>query len=284
MVKFFASVRACFLLCLFLGGLHIVMLAGLVTRFGETMPQVVKGEGALAVMFGDARDTISRAFAHKADTYYHGGVNIDCHHLSDRNHHDHGGDHDHECCDHHSHDCNCHHDDHDGDHEYHGDPHDDDHDDDHEETVAFSDDPWRWINVHVRAPEIHKHLDGAESVELMPWLWASVKASPHNIDAWTTAWHIANNSMNNKKLALNVIDEGLKHNPDDPELLLCRGRTFYDRGSGDVTAARAAFLVALESADRVLKRDGDKAEMRIKWVRKFAQTYLDEIAKKGTRP
>lgn len=68
------------------------------------------------------------------------------------------------------------------------------------------------------------------------------------------------------------------------ELLLCRGRTFYDRGRGDVTAARAAFLVALESADRVLKRDGDDAEERIKWVRKFAQTYLDEIAKKGTHP
>ena len=261
MVKFFASVRACFLLCLFLGVLHIVMLAGLVTRFGETMPQVVKGEGALAVMFGDARETISRAFVHKADSYYHGGVDLDCHHLSDRTH-----------------------DDHDGDHEEHGDAHDDDHDDDHEEVVAFSDDPWRWINVHVCAPEIDKHLDGAKSVELMPWLWASVKASPHNIDAWTTAWHIANNSMNNKKLALNVIDEGLKYNPDDPELLLCRGRTFYDRGRGDVTAARAAFLVTRESADRVLKRDGDKTEERIKWVRKFAQTYLDEIAKKGTHP
>ena len=236
----------------------------------DRMPQVVKGEGALAVAFGDARDTISRAFVHKADSYYHGGVDIDCHHLSDRNHHDH--------------DCNCHHD-HDGGYDDHGDVHDDDHDDDHDdghdETVAFTDDPWRWINDHVRAPEIHTHLDGAKSVELMPWLWASVKASPHNIDAWTTAWHIANNSMNNKKLALSVVDEGLKHNPDDPELFLCRGRTFYDRGRGDATAARAAFLLALESANRVLKRDGDKAEERIKWVRKFAQTYLDKIDDRG---
>ena len=81
MEKFFANVRVCFLLCLFLGLWHVVVLASQVSRFGDAMPQVVKGEGALAVAFGDARETISRAFVHKADSYFHGGVDMECKHL-----------------------------------------------------------------------------------------------------------------------------------------------------------------------------------------------------------
>ena len=274
MVKFFASVRACFLLCLFLGVLHIVMLAGLVTRFGETMPQVVKGEGALAVAFGDARETISRALVHKADSYFHGGIDMDCHHLGGRHH----GDNCKDDCHEHDHDHN-----HEADHD-HDEDHDHAHESDHVEVDHDFFDPWRWINSHIRAPEIHRHLEGRQTVEMMPWFWASVKADPHNIEAWTTTWYIANNMMKDKKLALSVVDEGLRRNPDDPDLLLCRGRTFYDRGRGDVAAAHAAFLAAFESADRILKRDGDKAEERIMWARKFSKAYLDEIVKKGILP
>lgn len=233
-------------------------LVGFCGRDIERMPQVVKGDGALAVAFGDARETISRALVHKADSYFHGGIDMDCHHL--------GG---------HHHDDNCK----DGFHEH---DHDEDHDHDGAEHDFF--DPWRWINSHVRAPEIHRHLEGKQTVELMPWFWASVRADPHNIEAWTTTWYVANNSMKDKKLALSVVDEGLRRNPDDPDLLLCRGRTFYDRGHGNVAAAYAAFLAAFESADRILKRDGDKAEQRIKWASKFAKAYLDEIVKKGILP
>lgn len=248
-------------------------LVGFCSRDVERMPQVVKGEGALAVAFGDARETISRALVHKADSYFHGGIDMDCHHLGGHHHDD-------NCED------GCH--EHDHDHEV-----DHDHDEDqdrahepesgHDGTARDSFDPWRWINSRIRAPEIHRHLEGKQTVELMPWFWASVRADPHNIEAWTTTWYVANNSMKDKKLALSVVDEGLKRNPDDPDLLLCRGRTLYDRGRGDVALARAAFLAAFESADRILKRDGDDAEERIKWASKFAKAYLDEMAKKGAR-
>ena len=249
-------------------------LVGFCGRDAERMPQVVKGEGALAVVFGDARETISRALVHKADSYFHGGIDMDCHHLGGH-HHDadckdgcHGHDHDHEV---------------DHDHEEDQD-HAHESESDHDGTAHDSFDPWCWINSHIRAPEIHRHLEGKQTVELMPWFWASVRADPHNIEAWTTTWYIANNSMKDKKLALSVVDEGLKRNPDDPDLLLCRGRTLYDRGRGDVALARAAFLAAFESADRILKRDGDDAEERIKWASKFAKAYLDEIVKKGILP
>ena len=262
MKKLFSSVRACFLLCLFLGLYHVVVLASLGPRFGDAMPQVVKGDGALAVAFGDARETISRAFVHKADGYFHGGIDMDCDHFGDHHHDDH--DHDHVLeADHaraHVHEVG------------------------HDETSHAFRDPWAWINAHVRAPAVHVHLEGKQAVEMMPWFWASVKADPHNLDAWTTTWYIANNSMKDKELALRVVCEGLEKNPDDPELLVCRGRTLYDRGDGDITAAYASFSAAVDSATRMIAHSDGKERERLEWVMKFAKSYLAEIVKKGGAP
>ena len=224
---------------------------------GGRLPQVVKGGDALSVAFAHAKETISAAMVQKADSYFHGGVDIECHE---------GHDHEHEH----------------EEHEHH-------HDDDEPRTTSHESrttniDPWRWINLHVRAPERHVHLDGEKAVELLPWFWAAVRADPHNIDAWTTAAYAADRMMKDKALALRVVNEGLEKNPDDPELLLCRGRTYYDRGHGDLAAAYAAFSAAFGAADRIVQRDGDKAPERIVWVRKFAKAYLDEMAKKGVLP
>ena len=253
MEKYFANVRFCFLLCLCLGLWHVVVLANQGSRLGEAMPQVVKGEGALAVAFGDAREAISQAFVHKADSYFHGGIDMECDHLAEHGHADHDDDHE---------DC------HDGH--------------DHDESAHDSFDPWRWINSHVRAPDVHRHLGGSETIELMPWFWASVKADPRNIEAWTTTWYIANNMMKDKDLALRVVAEGLEKNPDDPELLICRGRTIYDNGRGEFAAAREAFSSAVASAGRKLQSGGTSDE-RILRARDFAQAYLDEMAKRGAR-
>ena len=228
-------------------------LVGFCDRDVERMPQVVKGEGALAVAFGDARETISQAFVHKADSYFHGGIDMECDHLAGHGHADHD-------------------DDHEAGHEGH----------DHDEAAHGSFDPWRWINSHVRAPDVHRHLGGSETIELMPWFWASVKADPHNIEAWTTTWYVANNMMKDKDLALRVVAEGLEKNPDDPELLICRGRTIYDNGRGEFAAAREAFSAAVAAASRMLQRGGS-ADERILAARNFAQAYLDEMAKREAR-
>ena len=228
-------------------------LVGFCDRDVERMPQVVKGEGALAVAFGDARETISQAFVNKADSYFHGGVDMECNHLAEHGHADHNDGHE-DCHDGHVHD----------------------------EALHVSFDPWRWINSHVRAPDVHRHLGGRETIELMPWFWASVKANPHNIEAWTTTWYIANNMMKDKDLALRVIAEGLEKNPDDPELLICRGRTIYDNGRGEFAAAREAFSAAVAAASRMLQHVGSSEE-RIVQARNFAQAYLDEMAKREAR-
>ena len=165
------------------------------------LPQVARGSGTLAVAFGDARETISHALVHKADSYFHGGIDMECHSHA---------------------------------------PH----------LPHSSADLWAWINSHVRAPEQHVHLDGKKSVELMPWFWAAVKADPHNIDAWTTAWYVANNMLKDKALARHVIDEAKEKNPDSLEIAFTEARFVYDGGRGDVAAAERLLERALESANR----------------------------------
>ena len=193
-----------------------VLLALAVGQFGlARMPQVVSGDDALSVAFGDAKSTISAAMVHKADSYFHGGIDMEC-----KEHHDHHDDHDN----------HAHHDNHDPQPStLNSQP----------STYAF--DPWHWINAHVRAPEKHVHLDGDKAIEMLPWFWASVRADPHNIEAWTTAAYAAERMMKDRTLARRVIDEAKAKNPDSLEIAWIEARFVYDGGRGDVVAAEGLF-------------------------------------------
>ena len=223
-----------------------VLLALVLGRFGVArLPQVVQGDDALSVAFGDAKSTISAAMVHKADSYFHGGIDMEC-----KEHHDH---HDHP----------------------------DDHDHDHASNSPIPQshtfDPWGWINQQVRAPEKHVHLDGAKSVEMMPWFWASVKADPHNIDAWTTAWYTANTMLKDRALARRILDEAKAKNPDSLEIAWTEARFVYQRGKGDVAAATRL----LEEARRMgkLKCGGRLSELAPPEAEAFCNIlgYLSKI-------
>ena len=189
------------------------------------MPQMATGEDVMSVAFADAKSTISAAMVHKADSYFHGGIDMECHDMHGRHgekHHD------------------------DGSHEdAHGDGDDDDAD-----AHGISHDPWGWINRHVRAPERHVHLEGRKAVELIPWLWASVKADPHNVDAWTTALYVANNIVKDRALAVRVLAEAKAKNPDSLEIAWAEARFVYDGGKGDAAKAEKLFESARELGKR----------------------------------
>jgi len=70
----------------------------------------------------------------------------------------------------------------------------------------------------------------------MPWFWASVKADPHNIDAWTTAWYTANTMLKDRALARRILDEAKAKNPDSLEIAWTEARFVYQGGKGDVAA------------------------------------------------
>lgn len=182
------------------------------------LPQVASGGDMLSVAFADAKAAIAAAMVQKADRYFHGGIDIDCHAA-----HDHEHEHDHDACHH-------------------------DHDEPPENEGTC--DPWRWINRHVRAPERHIHLDGEKAVETLPWFWAAVKADPHNVDAWTSAAYAADRMMRDKALARRIIAAAREKNPDSMEVALMEARIVYDGGAGDLAEATRLFERARSLGER----------------------------------
>ena len=218
---------------------HFLLLGGIVWLFDcqHSLPQLVRGDDALSVAFGGAKETISLAMVHKADSYFHGGVDMDGHENVDS-------------------------------------------------AILHSSfftfhfpDPWAWIDSKIRAPQVHKHLDGGESVEMLPWLWAAVKSDPHNAEAWSVAWYTASHVMKDKALAAKVIAEAKAKNPDSIEIAFTEGRALYDGGKGDVSAAKRAFQRVVELADAKCGGDTSKLSEREEEAFRFANGYLKNLDK-----
>ena len=190
----------------------LALLVGLILRIAPArMPQALAGGDFLSVLLGDAKKDVSCAMLHTADSYFHGGVDMDC------RHHGHGHDHEAE-------------------------------NGVHREGTS---DPWRWINVHVRAPEIDRHLSTDKAVEMMPWFWVAVKADPHNVEAWSTAWYTASHLMKDEALALRIAVEGHRLNPDSLELACVLGRAYRAESTGDPKKSEAMFRSVVERAQKM---------------------------------
>lgn len=79
-------------------------------------------------------------------------------------------------------------------------------------------------------PYVRGHKMGSNLEELLPWLRLTTLANPHHIAAHrATAFFLAS-YMNKPAVAIETIQDALKLNPDNPQLLLVLGRLhFYDR-------------------------------------------------------
>ena len=221
------------------------------------MPQAASGSDALSVAFGGAKAAISESMFRRADSYFYGGVDIEC----TQHAHGHGlhagpeAGHD----GHNGHDAEDHH--HEGHH--HG---------EHADGARGASDPWAWINAHIRAPEVERHLEGERAVELMPWFWAAVKADPHNEEAWTTAVYMADRVVKNRKLAASILEDAKKANPQSAAIMFAEGCHHFDEGRGDMECAESAFTQA-RAAVLASSSDGTAAGLS----RKDAELYLSII-------
>ena len=225
-----------------------VLAALLLSRVDSSrLPQLATGGDALSVAFADAKATICAAMVQKADSYFHGGVEMKCGGC-------HGPGHSH--C--HDHDCER---------------------SSHEAAspgVRGGFDPWRWIDERVAAPKRHVHLDDSRAIEMLPWFWAAVRADPHNVDAWTTAAYAAGSMMKDRALALRVIGEAKAKNPDSLEVALAEARMVYDLGRGDVAEAERLLQEARATGKRLCRGDLSRLSPR------DAETYceiLDYLSK-----
>ena len=215
------------------------------------MPQVASGDDFLSVLLGDAKRDVSGAMIHQADSYFHGGVDMECHDLHDHGEHGHGAHAANSKCGH------CRHE--------HG----------HRDAEAGFFDPWRWINSHVRAPEIERHLEGTKAIEMMPWFWVAVKSDPHNTEAWSTAWYVASRIMKDDALAMRIAAEGWRLNPGSMEMACTLGRAHMAKSTLDLEKSVNMFQKVLE-----LGRNKKKLEQTDELSLYVALGHLAEYAKK----
>ncbi|HEU5396609.1 MAG TPA: hypothetical protein VFV81_05535 [Verrucomicrobiae bacterium] len=132
------------------------------------------------------------------------------------------------------------------------------------DETSFAGPPRDWLDAFGRhfAPNRHTHLDeggpgsssGSKEVgEILPWLKLSAELDPENIKTYITTAYWLRAKMNMVAEAEQVLREGLRHNPDDPQLLFELGRVYFENYH-NLPRARNIWEAALRSWAR---RTGD---------------------------
>lgn len=214
----------------------------------EERPQV-PSDSVLTLVLGDARQQLSEVLYDKVEEYFHGGVRcIVC---------DHGlvG----------------------------GEAANNDHDHEHEAEArgpkgkpgqaGAAADLWAWLDsqVHVQA---HRHLENDSAVELLPWVWASCRASPKNVQAYIGGSYVLSRMVGRSREAASLLEEGIRKNPRCGELDFTLGELMVNHIK-DYAAAEASFLSALRKCSAPELAEDDDART----VRLHALFYLGYLAK-----
>ncbi len=64
--------------------------------------------------------------------------------------------------------------------------------------------------------------------EILPWLKLSAELDPENIKTYVVTAFWLRSKLNKVPEAEQVLREGLRHNPDDPQLLFELGRIYFE--------------------------------------------------------
>jgi hypothetical protein len=167
------------------------------------------------------------------------------------------------------------------------------------EDEGFLGPPRDWIDAFGRhfIPNRHTHLDegGAtgdlrtskEVGEMLPWLKLSAELDPENIKTYTVTAFWLRTKMNKVPEAEQVLREGLRNNPNDPQLLFELGRIYFENYH-NLTNARNVWEAALRSWARLepgvpqserLKMTGENFDSR--FIFEQLQTNLAQLEEKA---
>lgn len=215
-----------------------VLLAILISEQGWLGAPASDKNDLLGQLFGGARQAVSGNMMERADQYYHGGVGhqqCETPHLPDEDHEDHEDHEDQEG-----------HDEHDG----HAPPPDSDGKiriaGDEQRDVPTGGGWWARLNEALH-PRGHVHLHGERQTrELLPWMWAAVKADPENIEASITTAYWLSSQLDKSEQALDILNKAISRNPDSYELLLAKGRIIRNHRQ-DLETAAQLFRKALDA-------------------------------------
>jgi hypothetical protein len=108
------------------------------------------------------------------------------------------------------------------------------------EETSFMGPPRDWLDAFGRhfMPNRHTHLDeggpsddlseNSKVAEILPWLKLSSKLDPEDIRTYLVMSYWLRNNMNQPAEAEQILREGLRNNPGNPQLLYELGRIYFD--------------------------------------------------------
>lgn len=178
-------------------------------------------------MFDQARKNLKQSPMVSGEEHVH---TAECNHGQDQAHKEEAG---------HVHTAECNH-----EHDDHADH--DDHETEHEKEMAFLNEPKDWIERFGRKFQItdHTHLAAGQEREILPWLRISADLDPHRVETYTVAAYWLRNKLGKVDEAEQFLREGLRTNPNSPEILFELGRLQKD-SRHDADRARNVWELAL---------------------------------------
>jgi tetratricopeptide (TPR) repeat protein len=108
------------------------------------------------------------------------------------------------------------------------------------EETSFMGPPRDWLDAFGRhfMPNRHTHLDeggasddlsgNSKVAEILPWLKLSAKLDPEDVRTYLVMSYWLRNNLNQVSEAEQILREGLRNNPGNPQLLYELGRIYFD--------------------------------------------------------
>jgi tetratricopeptide (TPR) repeat protein len=167
------------------------------------------------------------------------------------------------------------------------------------EDESFMGPPRDWLDAFGRhfIPNRHTHLDeggasgdlsGSKEVrEILPWLKLSAELDPENVKTYTVTAFWLRTRLNQVPEAELVLREGLRHNPDNEQLLFELGRIYFENYH-NLARARNIWEAALRSWARQapgvpqskrLEKTNENFDDRFLFEQ--LQTYLAQLEEKA---
>lgn len=98
----------------------------------------------------------------------------------------------------------------------------------------------------------HVHLEKGAEREMLPWLQLTAELDPHNIEAYTVAAYWLRDRLKKVDEAEQFLREGLRQNPNDPDILNELARLYLEDRK-DLNRARNLWRLALRRWQEVEK-------------------------------
>ena len=155
------------------------------------------------------------------------------------------------------------------------------------DEAGFMGSPLDFIDAFSRhfIPNRHTHLDeggpaddlskSQEVREILPWLKISSELDPENVQTYIVTAYWLRTRMNKVAEGEQVLREGLRYNPDNPQLLYELGRVYFENYH-DLKRARNIWEAALRSWAQQMagKPDSEKLSFDNKFIVEQLQTHL----------